>query len=420
MANLAETSTYEAGIFQIETSTEVLGGPDGVSNTQAKQLANRTKYLKDHVDALEANVSGTATQTWVNDQLAKLDAKASVRVATTASMSLSGLSIIDGVDVLAGDRVLAKNQSNGAQNGIYVAAAGGWSRASDADATIEELTPGAEVTVEEGVTQKDTRWRLNTDGPIILGTSVLVFEDVNKGYAPLASPAFTNVPTAPTAARGTNTTQLATQESLVREVGSMAGAVMHFATSVAPTGWLKANGAAVSRTAYAALFAVVGTTFGAGDGSSTFNLPDLRGQFLRSFDDGRGLDSGRAIGTAQSGQNASHTHGVTDPTHAHSVYDPTHAHSGWTDAQGHHSHTLANNGWSGGANNAAGTPGTTDVGSAAGQTTDGAGSHTHNVGTYGVGTGIAIYGAATGISIQAAGGNETRPTNVALLACIKF
>ena len=77
------------------------------------------------------------------------------------------------------------------------------------------------------------------------------------------------------------------------------GAVMYFAGQTAPTGWLKANGAAVSRTAYAALFAAIGTTYGAGDGRSTFNLPDLRGEFMRGWDDGRGIDRGRAFGSAQ-------------------------------------------------------------------------------------------------------------------------
>ena len=77
------------------------------------------------------------------------------------------------------------------------------------------------------------------------------------------------------------------------------GAVMYFAGQTAPSGWLKANGAAVSRTAYAALFAAIGTTYGAGDGSTTFNLPDLRGEFMRGWDDGRGIDSGRVLGSAQ-------------------------------------------------------------------------------------------------------------------------
>jgi phage-related tail fiber protein len=80
-----------------------------------------------------------------------------------------------------------------------------------------------------------------------------------------------------------------------------AGAVAFVCQSLAPTGWLKANGAAVSRTAYAALFAALGTTFGAGNGSTTFNLPDLRGEFPRGWDDSRGIDSGRGIGSFQEG-----------------------------------------------------------------------------------------------------------------------
>lgn len=78
------------------------------------------------------------------------------------------------------------------------------------------------------------------------------------------------------------------------------GAVMYFAGQTAPTGWLKANGAAVSRTLYAALFQSIGTTYGAGDGRTTFNLPDLRGEFIRGWDDGRGIDSRRALGSGQS------------------------------------------------------------------------------------------------------------------------
>lgn len=79
------------------------------------------------------------------------------------------------------------------------------------------------------------------------------------------------------------------------------GEVCYFARTTAPTGWLKANGAAISRTAYADLFAVIGTTFGAGDRVNTFNLPDLRGEFVRGWDDGRGVDSGRVMGSRQKG-----------------------------------------------------------------------------------------------------------------------
>jgi microcystin-dependent protein len=78
-----------------------------------------------------------------------------------------------------------------------------------------------------------------------------------------------------------------------------AGTVIIVGMNSAPTGYLKANGAAVSRSTYATLFSVVGTTYGAGNGSTTFNLPDLRGNFTRNWDDGRGVDSGRALGSTQ-------------------------------------------------------------------------------------------------------------------------
>lgn len=84
-----------------------------------------------------------------------------------------------------------------------------------------------------------------------------------------------------------------------KPMGPEPGTVAHFAASTAPAGWLKCNGAQVSRTAYAALFAAIGTTYGVGDGATTFNLPELRGEFLRALDDGRGVDTSRGLGTAQ-------------------------------------------------------------------------------------------------------------------------
>ena len=72
---------------------------------------------------------------------------------------------------------------------------------------------------------------------------------------------------------------------------------------------MKADGTAVSRTTYADLFTAIGTTFGAGNGSTTFNLPDLRGEFVRGYDDGRGVDSGRVFGSSQSDELKAHTHG---------------------------------------------------------------------------------------------------------------
>jgi hypothetical protein len=98
-------------------------------------------------------------------------------------------------------------------------------------------------------------------------------------------------------------------------------------------GYIKRNGASLSKTTYAALWNwakhnglvvalgswVAGTGFFADNGDGTFKLPDVRGEHPRYADDGRGVDSGRAVGSWQGGQVVSHTHGVTDPGHAHYV-----------------------------------------------------------------------------------------------------
>ena len=94
------------------------------------------------------------------------------------------------------------------------------------------------------------------------------------------------------------------------------GSVSAFAGSVAPAGWLFCRGQAISRTTYAALFAAIGTDYGVGDGSTTFNIPDLRGEFVRGFDAGRGVDSGRVLGSSQADELKAHTHSYTETTQA--------------------------------------------------------------------------------------------------------
>jgi phage-related tail fiber protein len=137
-----------------------------------------------------------------------------------------------------------------------------------------------------------------------------------------------------------------------------AGTVIYVSQNSAPDGYLKANGAAVSRSAYAVLFATIGTIFGAGNGTTTFNLPDLRGEFIRGFDDNRGVDSGRGFGNAQGHAFESHNHMQSS--------------SGGTLAGGSSWFNLASGGGFGGV------------------------LFTNNT-----------------------GGTETRPRNMALLACIK-
>ena len=106
---------------------------------------------------------------------------------------------------------------------------------------------------------------------------------------------------------------MATLTGLLTNTGGVvpAGSVVAFASNTAPSGFIKANGAAISRTTYADLFSVCGTTFGSGNGSTTFNVPDLRGEFLRGWDDARTIDNARAFGSYQAGNVGSHTHNVT-------------------------------------------------------------------------------------------------------------
>jgi len=90
------------------------------------------------------------------------------------------------------------------------------------------------------------------------------------------------------------------------------GSLSAFAGSTAPNKWLICNGAAVSRATYSDLFTIISTVYGIGDGTTTFNLPDLRGEFIRGFDSGRGVDSGRTLGSTQTDQFESHRHDIQD------------------------------------------------------------------------------------------------------------
>ena len=107
---------------------------------------------------------------------------------------------------------------------------------------------------------------------------------------------------------GSRWSKLGFSETISAEVANSPGTLIYHSANTAPTGYIKANGAAISRTTYADLFTAIGTTYGAGDGSSTFNVPDLRGEFMRSWDDARGIDASRVFGSAQADEFKSHRH----------------------------------------------------------------------------------------------------------------
>ena len=127
-----------------------------------------------------------ATKAYVDGVATGLDVKASVRVATTANITLSSTQTIDGVAVIAGDRVLVKNQTTGSENGIYVVGASAWSRSTDAD-TSAEVTSGMFTFVSEGTANGHAGFVLATDDAITLGTTSLVFTQFSDAAAYTAS-----------------------------------------------------------------------------------------------------------------------------------------------------------------------------------------------------------------------------------------
>ena len=164
----ALTGTANQVIVSTGAGSITLSLPQSIHSASTPTFAQLT------ISNAPSAAGDAATKGYVDSVCQGLDCKFSVRVATTANITLSGTQTIDGVAVIAGDRVLVKNQSTGSQNGIYVVAAGAWSRAADAD-TSAEVTSGLFTFVSEGTVNASSGWVLTTPDPITLGTTSLTF-----------------------------------------------------------------------------------------------------------------------------------------------------------------------------------------------------------------------------------------------------
>ncbi|WP_186077154.1 phage tail protein [Burkholderia gladioli] len=254
----------------------------------------------------------------------------------------------------------------------------------------------------------------------------------------------------PTPAAGDRSQRLATTEWVLSTISAAAvGQIVFEPRATVRAGYLKANGSLVNRADYPELWAYAQASgalvsdadwangrwgcFSTGDSALTFRLPELRGETIRAWDDARGIDANRVIGSWQDSQNSWHAHGAT----ANAVGD--HTHTAWTDTQGWHNHSF----WDQGHNHANGIysrllrppyggslTGSDTNGSGSEQAVGGGdsadiassssniqfagdGTHGHNVGIGGAG------GHTHAITVAADGGNESRPRNIALLAMIR-
>lgn len=323
MANLSETATWEAGIYQIETTDPVQGGASGVSNNQGKQLANRTAYLKQHVDTLETNVTELQTNGPGFTRGRGLP-RHCVVVAKAGYMNSSTINLSNGTVQIEAS----------ADNPFVATISGGFGASGNILRYVK-----FEVNKTASYATSGDKWILvNINTTTNVGTLALDTKAAyTLSYLEPSSPTngdywyslgreilYKRESGAWVAKDGLIIGYTDNANNRVIYVGSVgvgpnelfgrgpvpAGTVHTFAGAIAglPSGYLLANGTAISRTLYADLYAAIGTTYGVGDGSTTFNIPDLRGEFLRGLDNSRGIDSGRTLGSAQADELKSHSH----------------------------------------------------------------------------------------------------------------
>ena len=264
MANLPETPQWEEGIYQIEVSDPVLGGPDGISNRQGKQLASRTLYLKQQV---EKGGSDLAKHIAAADPHTQYAPKASPTFTGTPTAPTPANS--DNSKKLATTEFVAK---------ALAALAGSAPETLD---TLKELAdalgndPNFATTVLNKLAEKLAKDQNGADIP----DPALFVKNLGLGEGS-ALPVGVPIP---------------------------------WPSATPPTGWLKCNGAAFTASQYPKLALAY----------PALRLPDLRGEFIRGWDDGRGVDSGRILLSSQNHLFASHGHWFDKYYALQTGFDPT-------------------------------------------------------------------------------------------------
>lgn len=414
MANLPEQPVWVDGIYQLETSDPVLAGPDGIDNLQAKQLGNRTAYLKQKVDAIQqemadqhpllrkdvaaeagplawlGNAAGTANAltltlkhaeaaltAYAAGQRFQFKATATNTGAVTARINgLAAMAVkksgVAGLEDLVGGDIRAGALYDLNFDGTYFQLGGGVGTGKAFERFSFEASVGQSVfnaphTIGSTIVMRNGREITSyvSDGLKITLTTPCEFGDAVEILA------FSSFQSA------NAYTKAEVDALLAASAGLPVGSMLPYPKGSVPPGFLEVDGSVQSAAVYPDLAAYLGTTFNKGDEpAGYFRLPDSRGEFLRGWDHGRGVDVGRGVGTLQGDDFKSHYH-----------YDPI------TDETGSSlSNIVAGKvselGWSG-----------IDLG---GMSSSAASEPGENV-----------------FKTSSVGGSETRPRNLAVMWCIK-
>jgi len=257
-------STTNAYVFN-EVAKEIYIGQAGVT-----RFGNTTKATALSTGAVQVTSGGMS----INSGNLYIGGSAGNAVIATGNISATG-NLVTLSNVFASGNIIGGVGARGFLGNIYGSQTTGNTHVGS------HFRPTANVTLNLG----EFFLRYNTVYANVVNsyfvsaanviTSNVETQNLTTGSIVASGGAFTGAVTAPTAPNGTNTTQIATTEFVFNNA-LPAGALMMWATGSAPTGWLLCQGQAVSRSTFSTLFAAIGTTFGSGDGSSTFNVPDYR------------------------------------------------------------------------------------------------------------------------------------------------
>jgi microcystin-dependent protein len=315
MANLTPTASFD-DVYQFETTDPIEGGAGGIDNRPHQELLNRTQWLKlqaDNVAAHRAQARSNVVLTGKYDNITgeynALSAPASTTLRLTADVTFpfiySASAGYDEQGEVTEIRRLTSNlevSTSGLGNKAFLAlvmhTGAGASELFYADEAFYFATPyeqtvgGIYPNLWYNTATNKSYWG---DGGNWNPANIVVV-----GRFEISGGAITTVETFP-------------YRQPYYDEETVAGTITAFAANKTPRGgFLACAGAAVSRLVYRTLFNAIGTTYGVGDGSTTFNLPDLRGRFVRGIDDGAGHDAGRVFGTTQADEFKAHNHTFTD------------------------------------------------------------------------------------------------------------